>query len=88
MSTLLRKKEPKSIARFDHCDVQTIIVQAYGHRHVLASDLLGDERQGLGVRLVTSKVGHGHTEEFRQRIDKASLFEDAHLDKQLAEAAA
>ncbi len=85
MTALLRQKEPEGVARFCHCHVQSVVVQADGYGHVRTGDILRNEGEGFGVRLVAAKVCDGHPEEFRQRVHEVSLLEDAHLDEELAE---
>ena len=88
MAALLGEEEAQRVARLGHRDVQPVVVQADGHGHVLPGHVFGDECQGFGIGLVAAKVGHRHAEELGQRIDQVALFEDAHLDQELTQAAA
>ena len=88
MAALLGEEDAELLARLGHRDVEAVVVQADGYGHVLAGDLLGNERERFGVRLVAAQVRHGHAEEFGQRVDEVSLLEDTHLDEQLAEPSA
>ncbi len=63
-------------------------MQADGYGHVRTGDLLGNESEGFGVRLIAAKVCNGHPEELRQRFYEVSLLQDTHLDEEFTEPSA
>ena len=88
MAALLGEQEAQRVARLGHRDMQSVIVQADRHGHVLAGHVFGDEGEGIGIGLVAPEVRDRHAEELGQRADEVALFEDAHLDEELTQAAA
>ena len=52
---------------------EAVVVQTDRHGHVLAHDLLGNERQRLGVGLVAPDVDDGHVQEVGQDQDELPL---------------
>ena len=65
--------------------LEAVVVERDGHRHVLAHDLLGDQREGLWLRIVPPEVDDGHVQQIRQKERQLPLVQRPHAHEGLAD---
>ena len=68
--------------------MESVVVEPDRHGHVLPHDLLGDERQRIGLGIVASQVDDGHVQQVGQNPYQLALVQHAHVDEGLADSLA
>ncbi len=66
-------------------DLEAVIVERDGHGHVLPHDVLGDQFEGVRLRIVAPEVDHGHVQQIRQKERQLPRIERAHRHQGLAD---
>ena len=65
--------------------LEAVIVERDGYRHVLAHDVLWDQRECIWFRIVPPEVDDGHVQEIRQKEGQLPRIERTHRHQGLAD---
>ena len=66
-------------------DLEAVVVERDGYRHVLPHDLLGDQLESVRFRIVPPEVDDGHVQQIRQKEGQLPRIERAHRHQGLAD---
>ena len=65
--------------------LEAVIVERDGHGHVLPHDVLGDQCEGVRLRIVPPEVDDGHVQQIRQKEGQLPRIQRAHRHQGLAD---